>query len=83
MLDLQCGCGNPECKSEVMFRRCQVFFEDTTENGWLHLDITDMEGKWIEAMIDPQSARVLLWWMLRNFSLFKKLRVKINRLIRR
>lgn len=62
-----CECGNPDCHAEVVLRKGPVWVGDDKQSGWLHLDATDMEGKMVELMLTPHTARSILWWMLKNF----------------
>lgn len=70
MKDIKCDCGNPECTTEIMFRKGPIFRPDgSREKSWLHLDANTYDGShnWVEVMISPKSARKLMWWMLKNF----------------
>jgi len=67
-IELKCDCGNPDCWTEIMFRRGPVFMPDgyRIDNGF-HIDACDMRGKSVELILEPRDARHLAWWLIKNF----------------
>jgi len=60
-IELECCCGNPDCKQSVFIRKGAVFYEDESKNHWNqgYINVHGFEGGLPEVMLDPDKMREL------------------------
>lgn len=76
-VDLECSCGNPDCKTHLQVRRGYVHIrheDGSTEERWDHCWINAIGpctrcDEWTlgELLLTPQQARELMWQLVRDF----------------
>lgn len=66
--DQPCDCGVQCCHNEITLRKGPIWdYKGEEVPNWLHVEINDFRGKSMELMLSPDSARRILWWMIKNF----------------
>lgn len=76
MIDIPCDCGQ-NCNNTIVIRKGPIWNENNeVVRGWLHVDICDQKGNWLEVMLTPENLDEVILELCEGEYKIKPIRLK-------